>query len=199
MKYAFFTNSGTESVEGALKMAMLATGRRTIIAAVGGFHGKSLGSLSATSKWENIKKKNDLISSRSVFRKPFLSSLNNMRHIPFNDLTTLEQTLSCLQFTGDDAGMICNCLFFIWNLYLAAVLLEPILGEGGVIVPNDDYFPGVRRLCDKYGALLIADEVQTGMERTGKMFCVQHWNIEPDIICLGKAFGGGIMPTGKSI
>ncbi|CAF1592485.1 unnamed protein product, partial [Adineta ricciae] len=147
LKYAFFTNSGTESVEGALKMAMSATGRRTVIAAVGGFHGKSLGSLSATSK--------------AVFRKPFVSSLINMRHIPFNDLTVLEQTLACLQFTGDDA---------------AAVLLEPILGEGGIILPSDDYFPGVRRLCDKYGAIFIADEVQTGMGRTGKMFCVEHWN-----------------------
>ncbi|CAF1953468.1 unnamed protein product [Rotaria magnacalcarata] len=168
LKYTFFTNSGTESVEGALKMALLATGRRTVIAAVGGFHGKSLGSLSATSK--------------AVFRKPFLSSLLEMRHIPFNDLDVLEQTLACLKFTGDDA---------------AAVLLEPILGEGGIIVPNDDYFPGVRRLCDKYGALLIADEVQTGMGRTGKMFCIEHWNVEPDILCLGKAFGGGIMPAGK--
>ncbi len=83
------------------------------------------------------------------------------------------------------------------RFYLAAVLLEPILGEGGIIVPSDDYFPGVRRLCDKYGALLIADEVQTGMGRTGKMFCLEHWNVEPDILCLGKAFGGGIMPAGK--
>ncbi|CAF3583627.1 unnamed protein product [Rotaria sordida] len=170
LKYAFFTNSGTESVEGALKMAMLATGRRTIIAAIGAFHGKSLGALGATSK--------------AVFRKPFLSSLHNMRHIPFNDLHALEQTLDCLQFTGDDA---------------AAVLLEPILGEGGVIVPNDDYFPGVRRLCDKYGVLLIADEVQTGMGRTGKMFCVEHWNVEPDVICLGKAFGGGVIPAGAFV
>ena len=82
--------------------------------------------------------------------------------------------------------------------HLAAVLLEPILGEGGIIVPSDEYFPGVRRLCDKYGALFIADEVQTGMGRTGKMFCVEHWNVEPDILCLGKAFGGGIMPAGKA-
>ncbi|CAF3289297.1 unnamed protein product [Rotaria socialis] len=170
LKYTFFTNSGTESVEGALKMALLATGRRVVIGAVGGFHGKSLGSLSATSK--------------AVFRKPFLSSLHEMRHIPFNDLDVLEQTLACLKFTGDDA---------------AAVLLEPILGEGGIIIPNDDYFPGVRRLCDKYGALLIADEVQTGMGRTGKMFCIEHWNVEPDILCLGKAFGGGIMPAGAFI
>jgi putrescine aminotransferase len=122
-----------------------------------------------------------------------------MRHIPFNDLHALEQTLACLQFTGDDAGRIFHlvCLVFIGSFYLAAVLLEPILGEGGIIVPSDDYFPGVRNLCDKYGALLIADEVQTGMGRTGKMFCVEHWNVEPDILCLGKAFGGGIMPTGK--
>lgn len=72
------------------------------------------------------------------------------------------------------------------------------MGEGGIIVPNDEYFPGVRRLCDKYGALLIVDEVQTGMGRTGKMFCVEHWNVEPDILCLGKAFGGGIMPAGNT-
>ncbi len=90
-------------------------------------------------------------------------------------------------------------ILFIWNICLAAVLLEPILGEGGIIVPNDEYFPGVRRLCDKYGALFIADEVQTGMGRTGKMFCVEHWNVEPDILCLGKAFGGGIMPAGKKL
>jgi putrescine aminotransferase len=90
--------------------------------------------------------------------------------------------------------LVFNKIFF-----LAAVLLEPILGEGGVIIPSDDYFPGVRRLCDKYGALLIADEVQTGMGRTGKMFCVEHWNVEPDILCLGKAFGGGIMPAGNAL
>ena len=137
--------------------------------------------------------------SRAVFRKPFLPSLHNMRHIPFNDLHALEQTLACLQFTGDDAGK--NYSDFVSTdeknfVFVAAVLLEPILGEGGIIVPSEDYFPGVRRLCDKYGALLIADEVQTGMGRTGKMFCVEHWSVEPDILCLGKAFGGGIMPAG---
>lgn len=109
LKYAFFTNSGTESVEGALKMAMLAAGRRTVIAAVGGFHGKSLGSLSATSKYEIIFQYDHILkffSFRAVFRKPFLPSLHNMRHIPFNDLVALEQTLACLHFTGDDAGRI---------------------------------------------------------------------------------------------
>lgn len=143
---------------------------------------------------------NLLFFSRAVFRKPFLPSLHSMRHIPFNDLHALEQTLSCLQFTGDDAGKSPTSawIFIERFLSLAAVLLEPILGEGGIIVPSDDYFPGVRRLCDKYGALFIADEVQTGMGRTGKMFCLDHWNVEPDILCLGKAFGGGIMPAGKT-
>ena len=122
-----------------------------------------------------------------------------MRHIPFNDLHALEQTLSCLQYTGDDAGKKKNFVQLQGENVdvLAAVLLEPILGEGGIIVPSDEYFPGVRRLCDKYGTLLIVDEVQTGMGRTGKMFCVEHWNVEPDILCLGKAFGGGIMPAGR--
>jgi putrescine aminotransferase len=79
---------------------------------------------------------------------------------------------------------------------VGGVFLEPIQGEGGVIIPSDDYFPGVRALCDKYGALLIVDEVQTGMGRTGKMFAVDHWDVKPDIMCLAKAFGGGIIPAG---
>jgi putrescine aminotransferase len=80
-----------------------------------------------------------------------------------------------------------------------AVILEPIQGEGGVNIPDDDYLPGVRALCDEFGALLILDEVQTGMGRTGKMFCCEHWGVAPDIMCLAKAFGGGVMPAGAVV
>lgn len=170
LQYCFFTNSGTETVECALKVAMLATDRHTFICATGAFHGKSLGSLSGTSK--------------TVFRKPFLPLVQGFRHIPFNDIDYLEKTLEACKFTGEDA---------------AAVLLEPIQGEGGVIIPDDDYFPKVRELCDKYGALLIADEVQTGMGRTGKICCLDHWNVTPDLICLAKAIGGGVMPLGACV
>jgi putrescine aminotransferase len=81
----------------------------------------------------------------------------------------------------------------------AAVVLEPIQGEGGVNLPDDDYLPGVRKLCDEYGALLVLDEVQTGMGRTGKMFCCEHYGVTPDLICLAKAFGGGVMPAGAVV
>ncbi len=170
LQYAFFGNSGTEAVEGAIKLAKLHTGRSTFIAATGGFHGKSLGSLSATSK--------------GVFRKPYLPLVPGFRHVPFNDLDYLEKTLHALTWVGEE---------------VAAVILEPIQGEGGVIIPDDDYFPRVRELCDEYGALLIADEVQTGMGRTGKFFGLDHWNVVPDILCLAKALGGGVMPIGAFI
>ncbi len=170
LQYAFFGNSGTEAVEGAMKLAKLHTGRSSFIAATGGFHGKSLGSLSATSK--------------GVFRKPYLPLIPGFRHVPFNDADYLEKTLQALDWVGEE---------------VAAVILEPIQGEGGVIIPDDDYFPRVRELCDQYGALLIADEVQTGMGRTGKFFGLDHWNVVPDILCLAKALGGGVMPIGAFI
>ena len=170
LQYAFFGNSGTEAVEGAMKLAKLHTGRSSFVAATGGFHGKSLGALSATSK--------------GVFRKPYLPLIPGFRHIPFNDADCLEKTLHAAAWVGED---------------VAAVILEPIQGEGGVIIPDDDYFPRVRELCDEYGALLIADEVQTGMGRTGKLFGLDHWNVVPDILCLAKALGGGVMPIGAFI
>jgi len=170
LQYSFFTNSGTESVECALKVARLATGKQGFICALGAFHGKSLGSLSGTSK--------------SIFRKPFLPLVPGFKHVPFNDLDALEMMLESNKFTGEDT---------------AAVLLEPIQGEGGIIVPDDGYFPAVRALCDKYEALLIADEVQTGMGRTGKFWCMDHWNVTPDLLTTGKSFGGAVMPIGACV
>ncbi|SFR13997.1 diamine aminotransferase apoenzyme [Enterobacter sp. kpr-6] len=173
LKYSFFSNSGTESVEAALKLAKAyqsPRGKFTFVATSGAFHGKSLGALSATAK--------------STFRKPFMPLLPGFRHVPFGDINAMRTMLSECHKTGDD---------------VAAVILEPIQGEGGVILPPAGYLPAVRQLCDEFGALLIFDEVQTGMGRTGKMFACEHENVQPDILCLAKALGGGVMPIGATI
>jgi putrescine aminotransferase len=171
LEFAFFCNSGTEAVEGALKLARAFDGsKQTIVAATNGFHGKSYGSLSASAKAE--------------FRRPFGPMLPNIEHVPFNDLPALADMMTSCKAVGEDVG---------------AVLLEPIQGEGGVIIPGDDYLPGVRAICNEFGALLILDEVQTGMGRTGTMFCCQRYGVAPDLMCLAKAFGGGVMPAGAVI
>src|SRR5579863_7938108 len=171
LDFTFFCNSGTEAVEGALKLARaFDPAKQTIVAATKGFHGKSYGSLSASAKAE--------------FRRPFGPMLPNIEHVAFNDLPALADMMTSCKAVGEDVG---------------AVLLEPIQGEGGVNIPDDDYLPGVRALCNEFGALFILDEVQTGMGRTGKMFCCEHYGIAPDLMCLAKAFGGGVVPAGAVI
>lgn len=170
LKYAFFTNSGTESVEAALKITKMSTDRTTFIATTKAFHGKSLGSLSGTAKGE--------------FRKPFLPMIPGFRHVPFGDIDMMRKTFEACAMVGED---------------VAGVILEPIQGEGGIIIPPANYLQEVRALCDEYGAVLIFDEVQTGMGRTGKMFAADLFGVEPDILCLAKAFGGGVMPAGAVV
>jgi putrescine aminotransferase len=169
LEYSFFTNSGTESIEGCLKMAMLTTGRRHFVGAIGGFHGKSLGSLGGTSK--------------AFFREPFLPLLN-WSHVPFGDVDALATLMKSCDFSGDR---------------VAAVVLEPIQGEGGINVAPRGYLPAARELCDKYGAVLVFDEVQSGMGRTGKMFACEHDGVAPDLMALGKGFGGGVVPIGACV
>ena len=173
LQYCFFGNSGTESVEAAIKLAKAYQsphGKTAFIATNGGFHGKSLGALSATSK--------------AVFRKPFAPLVPGFRHVPFGDLEAMRDTLLASHNAGDG---------------VAAVIVEPIQGEGGVIIPPAEYLPGLRKLCDEFGALLIIDEVQTGMGRTGKMFACEHSGVVPDILCLAKALGGGVMPISATL
>ncbi|MBC5824626.1 MAG: putrescine aminotransferase [Candidatus Eremiobacteraeota bacterium] len=171
LQYAFLCNSGTEAVEAALKLARTFNpAKQTIVAATKGFHGKSMGALSVSAKGE--------------FRTPFGPMLPNIEHVPFNDLAALRWRMQTLRTVGEDVG---------------AVVLEPIQGEGGINIPDDAYLPGVRALCDEFGALLVLDEVQTGMGRTGKMFCCEHYGIAPDLMCLAKAFGGGVMPAGAVV
>ncbi len=169
LNYSFFSNSGTESVEGCMKMAMLATGRKHFVGTVGAFHGKTLGALGGTSK--------------AMFREPFMPLLN-WSHIPFGDIKALETTLSCADFSGDR---------------VAAFVVEPIQGEGGINVAPPGYLAAARELCDKYGAMLVFDEVQSGMGRTGKMFYCDYEGVVPDLMALGKAFGGGVMPIGAVV
>jgi putrescine aminotransferase len=165
IQYGFFANSGTEAVEGAMKLAKLSSGKRGFIAMLRGFHGKTLGSLS--------------LMGKKVFREPLLPLLEGVRHVPFGDADAVEKALATAKAVGDG---------------IAAVVAEPVQGEAGAVVPPDGYWPRLRELCSHYGVLLIADEVQTGMGRTGRIFGVDHWDVAPDILCLGKALGGGVVP-----
>jgi putrescine aminotransferase len=161
----FFISNGTDAVEGAMKLARLYTGRPGFISCIRGFHGKSYGSLSLMGKGE--------------YRSPFEPLLQDVYFVPFGDAAAVESELRKAEAVG---------------MGVAGVVVEPVQGEAGAIVPPPDYWPRLREICTRYGVLLIADEVQTGMGRTGKMFAVQHWDVVPDILCLGKALGGGVMP-----
>ncbi len=161
LQYSFFCHSGTEAVEGALKLARAASGRPGVLAAQAGFHGKTLGALSAC--------------GRDVFRERFEPLLSYFVRVPFGDADALAAAIT------PDIG---------------AVLLEPIQGEGGVIIPPPGYLTAVREVCDRHDLLFIADEVQTGLGRTGKMFGVDWDGVAPDIMCLAKALGGGVESLG---
>ncbi len=159
LSVTYFTNSGTEAVEGALKTARKYTGRSGFVSFFGSFHGDTFGSLS--------------VGGNPLYREPFEPLLPEVTFLPFNAKSALARI--------DETA--------------AAVIIEPIQGEGGVRIPDDDFLPALRRRCDEVGTLLIFDEVITGFGRTGKMFASEHWNLTPDIMVLAKALGGG-MPLG---
>ncbi len=170
LQNSFFINNGTDAIEGAIKLTRLYTNRNTFISTLGGFHGKSMGSLS--------------LMGKASFREPFMGGLQDVRFIPYGDADALEEELRRCDTVG---------------VRVAGVVLEPVQGEAGGVVPPDDFFPRARELCTRYGALLIADEIQTGMGRTGKLWGVDHWDVVPDIMCLGKSIGGGVMPLSAFI
>jgi len=179
---SFFTNSGTESVEGAIKLARFVTGRQRFIGFLGGFHGRTMGSLSFT-------------ASKYIQQDGFFPTMPGVTHVPYpNNYRPV--------LAGEDQGKA--VLNYIENILfqqnvpaaeVAGILVEPIQGEGGYIVPPDSFMPGLRELCDRHDILLIADEVQSGMGRTGKMFAVEHWGVQPDIITTAKGIASG-MPIG---
>jgi putrescine aminotransferase len=167
LKYSFFAASGTEAIEGAIKLAKMYTQKSGFIVALKAFHGKTMGSLSMMGK--------------SDYRAPAGVLYGGpVYHVPFGDAEAVERQLDICQKVGVD---------------IAAVLMEPIQGEAGVIVPPDDFWPRIREATRHYGALLIADEVQTGMGRTGKLWGVDHWEVVPDILAVAKSLGGGVMPV----
>ena len=178
-KRVFFTNSGAESVEAAFKLARYHTGRQHVLAFFGAFHGRTLGALSLT-------------GSKVVQRRGFAPLIPMVSHIDYpNEYrgAGYSETLSQL-----------NDLFkrTVAPQEVAAIFVEPIQGEGGYIVPPPEFHRELRKLCDEHGILLVADEVQSGMGRTGKMFAMQHWDVVPDIVCLAKGIASG-MPLGAII
>ena len=157
----FFTNSGTETVEAAIKFARAATGRTGIVYCEHAFHGLSYGALS--------------LNGDEVFRNGFEPLLPDCVAIPFDDLPALEKAL---RFRT-----------------MAAFIVEPIQGKG-VNLPADDYLKGAAELCRRYGTLFVADEIQTGLGRTGRFLAIEHWNVEPDMVLISKSLSGGHVPVG---
>lgn len=158
----YFLNSGSEAIEGAMKLAKRYTGRTEIVSFKNAYHGSTQGSLS--------------IMGGEVFKQAFRPLLPDVRHLDYNKIEQLDQITN----------------------KTACVIVEPIQGEAGVILPKDDFLSQLRERCSKVGALLVFDEIQTGLGRTGKMFAFENYNVTPDILVLAKALGGG-MPLGAFI
>jgi 4-aminobutyrate aminotransferase len=177
----FLGNSGTEAVEAAIKLARYHTGRQQFIGFYGGFHGRTMGSLSFT-------------ASKNLYRHRFLPLMAGVTHVPYPD-----EYRPVLVQRGKDYGE--TVVRYIEEMVLnkavppedtAGILIEPILGEGGYVVPPKGFFPALRALCDKYGIMLIVDEVQSGVGRTGKWWAIEHWGVEPDIVTFAKGIASGV-------
>lgn len=164
LQYTFFSNSGTEAVEAALKIAKGTTGRSKIVSTEGSYHGKTIGALSCT--------------GREKYRKKFEPLMPGVEFVPYGDAAAAAAAI---------------------DERTAAMIVEPIQGEGGIIVPSDGYLRELRIACDRVGALLIFDEVQTLLGRTGYWFGCNHDDVAPDLLTLAKALGGGIMPIGATM
>ena len=186
-KKVFFCNSGAEANEAALKMTRWHTRKPLFIACTGAFHGRTFGTMALT-------------ASKPVQRKHFFPLLPEVTHVPYPycyrcpfGLTYPECKLWCVDFIEEE----------VLKKYhppedTAAMFIEPIQGEGGYVVPPDDYFPRLKRILDKYDILLVDDEIQSGMGRTGKWFALEHWGVTPDVVTIAKALASGL-PLGAAI
>jgi 4-aminobutyrate aminotransferase len=171
-KRTFIGNSGAEVVEAGLKLARYHTRRQNVIAFLGAFHGRTMGAVSLT-------------GSKAKYHAHFGPMLPGIYHVPYGNqgIEEMEQRIFKRLMPADE---------------FAAIIVEPIQGEGGYVVPEDDFLANLRALCDRHGILLIADEVQSGAGRTGKMWAIQHWDVEPDILLTAKGIGSG-MPVGAMV
>jgi len=184
----FMTNSGTESVESAIKLARYHTGSTQFIGFLGAFHGRTLGAVSFT-------------ASKAHYKNGFFPLMNGVVHVPFPN--PYRPVLQRRPGMGDGETVVAFIEEEILDRLLpgedvAGILVEPIQGEGGYIYPPDDFFPALRKLCDKYDILLIVDEVQSGMGRTGKWWAIEHYGVEPDILLTAKGIASG-MPLGAMV
>lgn len=177
-KRVFFTNSGAESIEAAFKLARHYTGRQNVISFLGAFHGRTMGALALT-------------GSKAIQKRGFGPMVPGVTHVPYAN--QFADGRECVAFIEK---MILNKIVPADSV--AAIFVEPIQGEGGYIVPPPDFHPALKALCEEHGILYVADEVQTGMGRTGRMFAIERWGVEPDIICLAKGIASG-MPLGAII
>jgi LysW-gamma-L-lysine/LysW-L-ornithine aminotransferase len=166
LQKTFFTNSGTESVEAALKLSRKYTGKPGVLALNGSYHGKNFGSLSVT--------------YNEKYKKSFLPLLDNMQFIAYSESNTIPEIVTKT------------------NNKIGTVIVEPIQGETGIIMPPSDFLRDIRNICNENGLVLIFDEIQSGLGRTGKMWAGQHWDVEPDIMCLAKGIAGGV-PMGLTV
>ena len=165
LQYSFFTNGGAEAIEMALKLARLATGGKWYISTVGAFHGKSMGAIS--------------LGGKAAYREDYIPMIQQVQHVEYGNAAATEAAVKNLVAVGEK---------------VAAIIVEPIQGEGGVIIPPDGYLKELRRIADEYGCCLIFDEIQTGLGRTGTMWRCDHEGVTPDIMTYGKASSGGVVP-----
>jgi 4-aminobutyrate aminotransferase len=180
-------NSGSEAIETGIKLARYVTNRSMLIACTDSFHGRSMGALALT-------------ASSATYRQRLTGLLTGVHHTPYpycyrcplKHESPATCGLACLNLVEQALQTV------VPPQDLAGIVVEPIAGEGGYIVPPDGFLQGLREICNRHGALLIADEVQTGLGRTGKMFAAEHWGVVPDVICLAKALGGGL-PLGAML
>jgi 4-aminobutyrate aminotransferase len=185
---SFMTNSGTESVEAALKLARHYTGRSQFVGFLGAFHGRTMGAVSIT-------------ASKPIYHRDFYPLLNGVVHVPFPDPYRQLLASNPGEEYGETVVRYLDKQIFDHVLpaeEVAGIIVEPIQGEGGYVIPAPGFFPALRDLCDRHGILLIADEVQSGMGRTGKWWAIENFGVEPDIVCAAKGIASG-MPLGAMI
>jgi 4-aminobutyrate aminotransferase len=183
-KRVFFTNSGTEAVEAAFKLARYHSKRQNMIAFYGAFHGRTMGAVSLT-------------ASKVTHRRGFGPLVPGVIHVPYADCRGGNHKPSA---GGSTIELIEKTLFRkeVAPDEVAAIFVEPIQGEGGYLVPPPEFHRELRALCDRHGILLVVDEIQSGMGRTGKMCAIEHWGVEPDIVCLAKGIASGL-PLGAIV